>query len=274
MKNLDRSANQSEEEYYLRFAFQPSEAPKKCKNSESGFVIQLVQVGACIESEFLDTWHGQKCKHKNGKQQRDVVLFQQWSKLNADRRSSAPRSAGSCLMSGAKAEPYGHDRIRCFQNQLIVLCAAILWQSANAPLCPACDCQPERHAGAVGNPVEYIQIAPYQLRALKNLDRRARKSEENNQPRLVFRPTEASESRQDSEGCGMVELVIMKRDGHAEIRKEPHRQKSEQENAGQRDPKNDPCRDWIRVCGQQDRVSPSSEKPGWAGVMDLEFLSF
>lgn len=122
-----------------------------------------------------------------------------------------------------------------------------LCQSANAPLCPACDCQPARHAGAVGNPVEHIHIAPYQLRALKNLDRRAGQSEENNQPCLVFRPAEASQGRQHDEGDGVVELVVMKRDRHAEIRQEPHRQKSKQENAGQRDQKNDPCHDRKRV---------------------------
>ncbi|WP_189522479.1 MULTISPECIES: hypothetical protein [unclassified Mesorhizobium] len=68
LKNLDHSPNQSEEEYQRRFAFRPTETPKKCQHGESGGVIQPIVVEAYIESEFLKTRRGQKRKHKNGKQ--------------------------------------------------------------------------------------------------------------------------------------------------------------------------------------------------------------
>jgi hypothetical protein len=121
-----------------------------------------------------------------------------------------------------------------------------LGQSANKPLCPACDYEPARHAGTIGKPVEYVHVAPYHLHALDNLDRGAGKNEKNYQSCPVLWPTETADSRQYGERCGVIYLVIMRREAQAKILQKPRRRKREHEDAGQRDQKNSPCRDGKR----------------------------
>ncbi|TIX91811.1 MAG: hypothetical protein E5V24_13765 [Mesorhizobium sp.] len=83
------------------------------------------------------------------------------------------------------------------------------------------------------------------MRALNNFNRHARKSEENNQLCLVFRPADTCQGRQNGE-CGDVDELAMMREGYSQIPQEPLRKKGEQqENAGQRGKESNPCHDRI-----------------------------
>lgn len=133
--------------------------------------------------------------------------------------------------------PYNRSRDRGIRRVDSAVCHPV-------PLCPACDCDPACHASTVGNPVEYIRTAPYQLRALNSLNRHAQKSEENNQLCLVFPPAESCRGRQNGKCDGMDQLAIM-REGHSQILPEPLRKNGEQESAGQRGKESNPCQDRI-----------------------------